>query len=170
MDEVQVTETIAADPTSVYDLVADVTRMGQWSPETTSCRWLDGADGPQVGARFRGSNRRGLRRWSTTCTVTAAEPGRHFAFSVTFGQVPISEWAYRIAPTKDGCKVTETWVERRPAWMRISSIPLMGIVDRGGHNRAGMRATLAALKEAAEAPGRSDREPQPRRSSSNVTR
>ncbi|MGH8938925.1 MAG: SRPBCC family protein [Actinomycetes bacterium] len=167
MDDVRVTETIAADSTAVYDLIGDVTRMGEVSPETTSCRWLDGADGPRVGARFRGSNKYGLRRWSTTCTVTAAEPGRRFAFSVTFGGVAISDWAYGIARTKDGCRVTETWVDRRPAWMRISSVPLMGIVDRGGHNRAGMRSTLAALKAAAEAP---DRGRQPRPSGSNVTR
>jgi hypothetical protein len=35
--------------------------------------------------------------------------------------------------------------------MRVSSVPLMGIIDRGAHNRAGMQATLAAVKAAAEA-------------------
>jgi hypothetical protein len=35
--------------------------------------------------------------------------------------------------------------------MRISSVPLMGIADRGAHNRAGMQVTQAAVKAAAEA-------------------
>ncbi|MEY2406750.1 MAG: Polyketide cyclase / dehydrase and lipid transport, partial [Acidimicrobiaceae bacterium] len=34
---------IDADPEVVYGLVADVTRMGEWSPETVSAAWLDGA-------------------------------------------------------------------------------------------------------------------------------
>jgi hypothetical protein len=151
MADVEVTETMAADPATVYGLVSDVTRMGRWSPETTSCRWLDGADGPQVGARFRGTNRHRLLRWSTTCTVTAAEPGRRFAFDVDFGGVPISTWAYDLVPTRTGCEVTESWSDRRPQWMRVGSVPVMGIADRAGHNRRGMQATLAALRTAAEA-------------------
>jgi hypothetical protein len=120
-----------------------------------SCRWLDGADGPVVGARFRGTNRHRLLRWSTTCTVTAAEPGRRFAFDVDFGGVPISTWAYDLVPTRTGCEVTESWSDRRPHWMRVGSVPVMGIADRAGHNRRGMQATLAALRAAAEAtPGR----------------
>jgi uncharacterized protein YndB with AHSA1/START domain len=153
MSEVRVTAAIAADPGTVYDLVSDVTRMSDWSPETTSCRWL-GAAGPAVGARFRGSNQHGGRRWSTTCTVTAADKGQRFAFSVGWGPFPISEWSYSIEPALEGCTVTESWVDKRPVWMRISSPAVMGIIDRGAHNRAGMQATLAALKAAAEATDR----------------
>ncbi len=57
---------VAAPPETVYDLVADLTRMGEWSPETTEVRWLDGATQAKVGARFRGTNRNGFRRWSTS--------------------------------------------------------------------------------------------------------
>jgi hypothetical protein len=150
MSEVRVSAEVGADPGVVYRLVADVTRMGEWSPETTSCRWLSGS-GPQVGARFRGSNQHGFRRWSTTCTVTAAEDGRRFAFSVQWGPLHISEWAYSIEANGPGCTVTETWVDKRPAWVRVAAMPAMGVVDRAAHNRAGMVATLAALKSAAEA-------------------
>jgi hypothetical protein len=152
MSDVAVTVGMAADPTAVYRLVSDVTRMGEWSPETTSCRWLS-APGPMVGARFRGTNRRGVRRWSTTCTVTAAEPGRRFAFSVTWGPLAISEWSYAIHPTEQGCSVTESWVDKRPTWMRTVYPVVMGVTDRGVLNRAGMQATLAALKKAAETTG-----------------
>jgi ribosome-associated toxin RatA of RatAB toxin-antitoxin module len=149
MSDVQVTADFGADAGTVYRLVSDVTRMGEWSPETRSCRWLNGT-APQVGARFRGTNQYGFRRWSTTCTVTAAEDGRRFAFSVSWGPFSISEWSYAIDPTAEGCTVIETWVDKRPAWLRVALMPAMGVVDRAAHNRAGMVATLAALKSAAE--------------------
>ena len=71
---------IAASPQRIYDLVTDVAGMGRLSPECTGGRWLDGATGPAVGARFKGSNKRGFVRWSTTNTVVAAEPGVVFSF------------------------------------------------------------------------------------------
>jgi hypothetical protein len=151
MNEVRVSRDVGADAGAVWRMVADVTRMGEWSPETTSCRWLDGETGPRVGARFRGTNRYQFRRWSTTCTVTAAQEGRRFAFSVEWGPFRISDWSYAIEPAGDGCTVTETWADRRPTWMRVGSIPVMGVVDRAAHNRAGMVATLAAVKTTAEA-------------------
>jgi hypothetical protein len=150
MAEEIVEETIAAPPAALYALVSDVTRMGEWSPETTSCRWLGGATGPEVGARFTGANRDGWRRWSTTCTVVAAEPGSRFAFDVSFGPFPVSQWAYDFVAQGDGCVVRETWTDRRQGWMVKLSPVAMGVRDRGEHNREGMRATLSALRRAAE--------------------
>jgi len=128
MSDVEVTEHVRADPTAVYAMVSDVTRMGSWSPETTSCRWLDDA----------------------TCTVTHAEPGRQFAFDVDYAGVPISRWSYDFAATAAGCSVTESWTDRRPTLMRLASVPVMGIADRAKHNRGGMETTLAALRAVAE--------------------
>ena len=145
------TQQVRAQPSVVYDLVSDVTRMGSWSPETTSCRWLGDATGPALGARFHGTNRHGpLLRWTTTCTVTAAEPGRRFAFDVSFAGVPIARWAYDLEPTATGCTVTEGWDDLRKRLLRLASVPLMGIADRAAHNRRGMQATLTALAAAAE--------------------
>lgn len=53
---------IEAPPDKVFQLVSDVTRMGEWSPECRRCRWLDGVSSPVVGTRFRGQNRRGWVR------------------------------------------------------------------------------------------------------------
>lgn len=150
MNDVQASTVVNADAHLVWQMVSDVTRMGEWSPETTSCRWLDGASGPQVGARFRGTNQHGFRRWSTTCTVTAAQPGKQFAFDVHFGPVPISRWSYEFSNDDVGCAVTEGWRDLRPLWMRVGAVPAMGIVDRPAHNRRGIESTLAALKAAAE--------------------
>ena len=56
---------IEAAPLAVYELVSDVSRMGEWSPECYQCEWLDGATTAEVGARFRGHNRLGKVRWRT---------------------------------------------------------------------------------------------------------
>ena len=53
---VSVTRDIAADSGAIYDLIADITRMGEWSPENTACTWKDGFDSPVVGAEWIGEN------------------------------------------------------------------------------------------------------------------
>ena len=151
MSDAEATTTIEADPGKVYDLVSDLPRMGEWSPENTGGRWVGGATAARVGARFRGTNRRGVLRWATTCEVTDATPGTRFAFDVTYGPVRISRWEYTFEPDGGGCRVTESWTERRPSWMKLGSVPVMAVADRAKHNRRTMEQTLAALKVAAEA-------------------
>lgn len=152
--DVECSASIAVSPERVYDLVADVTRMGEWSPENTGGRWLGDAIGPDTGVRFRGSNRKGLRRWTTTCTVTAAHRGQRFAFDVKLGPLPISTWEYVFRPEGDGTTVTEAWTDRRATWLRVAAVPVMGVPSRPRYNRRGMEATLAALKAAAESTAR----------------
>ena len=53
-----VTVSMAAAPEEVWDLVSDVTRIGEFSPETFEAEWVDGADGPALGAHFRGHVKR----------------------------------------------------------------------------------------------------------------
>src|SRR5688572_6937023 len=72
---------ISAPPRVVWDLLTDVTRMGEWSPETRRAEWLGGATGPAVGVRFRGHNRRGLfQRWSTRPRIKVCDVEREFTF------------------------------------------------------------------------------------------
>ena len=70
--QVQVSTEIARDPETLYDMVSELSDMGKGSPEAVGGRWVGGATGPAVGARFRGHNRSGRRRWSTTVEVTDA--------------------------------------------------------------------------------------------------
>ena len=149
MSDVEVSETVKADPARVYELVSDLSRMGEWSPENNGGKWLGGATGPAVGARFRGVNRAGLAIWATTVTVTAADPGKRFGFDVDFMGVPISAWEYEFTGDDGSCTVTERWRDRRPGWMRTTSI-LTGVVNRPNHNRDGMQKTLQRLKATAE--------------------
>ena len=37
---VEVQQFIAADAEALYDMVSDVSRMGEWSPETVRCVWV----------------------------------------------------------------------------------------------------------------------------------
>lgn len=147
--EVKVDERIAAPADALYALVSDITRTGEWSPENVGGRWLGAAAGPAVGARFRGSNRRGFRRWSTTCTVVAAEPGRRFAFDVAYAGIPVARWSYEFAPDGDETIVSESWTDRRPSIFALAMRPIMGIPDMRAHNEKNMRATLTKLREVA---------------------
>lgn len=149
-DPVSVTTHINASPAVVYDLVSDLPRMGELSPENTGGKWLGSATGPAVGARFKGTNRNGARRWSTTCTVTEATPGKTFAFDVKAGPFAVARWTYRITPSGAGCDVTETFDDHRSGWMHTVGALASGVKDRTTHNTAGMEATLERLKAAAE--------------------
>jgi len=144
-----VMETIAAPAAVVYDLLSDLPRMGEWSPESTGGRWLAGG-GPVTGGRFVGRNQTRRHRWSTLTTVTAATPGQLFAFRVTAPVVPISDWEYRIESTADGCRVEETWIDLRPSPIRLVSTVRTGVADRVTFNRQSMKQTLAGLKATAE--------------------
>ncbi len=50
---------ILSPPISVFQLVSDITRMGEWSLECRCCEWVDEDADASVGARFRGYNQRG---------------------------------------------------------------------------------------------------------------
>lgn len=149
--------TVRAEPERVWAMVADVTRMGQWSPETERAEWLDGATGPAVGARFKGYNRRGRAKWSTICEVVEAQPGRAFSFAVGGAAKPETVWRYRFEPTGEGVEVTESFelVKRLGFMSRLVTRLTTGVRDRKADLEDGVRATLAALKRAAEASERS---------------
>lgn len=145
-----VTVHMAAPPERIWDLVSDVTRIGRYSPETFEAEWLDGATGPAVGARFRGHvkrNGRGPTYW-TTCTVSACEPGREFAFGVGSSGKPINVWRYRLEPSGDGTDVTESFHLANILPVRMYWAVLGWA--RGRTNRNGMRATLEAIKREVE--------------------
>jgi uncharacterized protein YndB with AHSA1/START domain len=149
-DPVAVTVSIDAPADKVWSMIADVTRMGEWSPECTGSVWIDGATSPAVGARFKGTNANGSKSWETTATVVGCEEGSLFAFRIAAVGCKVAEWRYEIEPSATGCTVTETWIDERNALVKLLGKPISGVSDRAAHNRAGMEATLAALKASAE--------------------
>ena len=149
-EDVRVTEEIDAPTDRVWEMVADVTRMGQWSPENVGATWLRGATGPAPGARFRGRNRNGKRTWKTTGTIVEAQPGRLFSFRVTTMGLKSSEWRYQFDPTPSGCRVTESWIDQRGGVVRTAGRLATGVEHDATYTRAGMEQTLRRLKSVAE--------------------
>jgi hypothetical protein len=144
---------IKRSPEELYDLIADVTRMGEWSPMCTACWWADG-DGPRVGATFTGKNEHGDRTWETRSEVVAADRGREFAWVVA--EPPTrARWGYSFAPVDGGTEVTETWElpsEGQALFeKRFGGDAAQEIAQRRDWAKDGIRATLEAIKGAAEA-------------------
>ena len=145
-----VTVHIAAPAGDIWDLVSDVTKIGRYSPETFEAEWLEGATGPAVGAKFRGHvkrNGKGPTYW-TTCTVTASEPGREFAFGVGPSDKPLNVWRYQLEPSGDGTDVTESFDLAKTRLLRLYWAVLGWA--RGKTNRNGMRTTLERVKAEVE--------------------
>lgn len=141
--------TIAASPQRVWDLVTDLPRMGDYSPEAVGGAWVRGT-GPALGAVFRGRNARGLRRWSTRSRVVRWVPMREFAFEVSAAGVVAAEWAYEIAPEGTGCRLTETWTDRRSAVLVLLGKLVTGVPDRAGFTAQSILQTLERVKQRAE--------------------
>lgn len=147
---VRVERLIVAAPEAAWELIADITRMGDWSPETTSAEWAAGSTGPAVGARFKGTNQMGSKTWRSDCIVTACEPGRRFTFDVKAGPFKVAGWAYQFAPADSGCLVTELWEDHRGTLMTRISPLITGTKDRAKRNHETMTVTLQRLAAALE--------------------
>ncbi|GAA1196034.1 SRPBCC family protein [Prauserella alba] len=141
---------IDASPEQVYALVSDPGVLAELAGEYEGFRWLDGATGARPGARFRGRNRNGFRRWSTTATVTDAAEGEKFAFDVGAGPLKVARWQYDLEPDGDGCRVVESTWDRRPGWARVVTGVALGTMDRAGINKRNIDKTLAGVKRRAE--------------------
>lgn len=160
--------TVEATPDTVWNLVSDITRAGEWSPEATGGRWRGDATGPAVGARFLGGNRHGAMRWSTHCRVTEAEPptgdtgaepptggtgaqapGR-FTFVVTESQ---TAWGWILTPSGGGATHVVAWRESvgtPPLPIRL--VQRSGILGRNREAlmRDGLQRSLERVKEIVE--------------------
>jgi hypothetical protein len=134
----------------VYDMIADVTRMGEWSPECRGCEWDEGA-GPFVGAGFSGKNVDPTHEWQTHSQIVAAERGQEIAWVVDITSV---RWTYTFTPAEGGTRVTESWEFPPAAFAKLHE--LFGdqadarIVSRTEMAHKGIPVTLAALKKSAE--------------------
>jgi uncharacterized protein YndB with AHSA1/START domain len=144
---------VAAPPALVWELIADVTLMRHWSPETRACHWVGRVRRPEVGARFVGRNRWKFIQWHRTSEVVAAEPGREFAFRTIPGVMPnkqdSTEWRYLLEPADNGTRLEESYeIVRMPREFMWKLIPRLfpHHLDMRPH----MQATLERIKAAAE--------------------
>jgi Polyketide cyclase / dehydrase and lipid transport len=145
---------LAAPPESLWAVVSDVTRTPELSPEVAACRWLDGATGPAVGARFEATNTIHGRRWRNRPVVTEVEPGRVFAFERTEPFAGTVAWRWTFDPVGEGTRATVGYEVTRPitriGWFVIERL------YRGGNRRVelgrGMEASLRRLGELVAGP------------------
>lgn len=140
---------IAAEPATVYALITDLPTLATLAEEATEMVWHRG-DRVAPGAVFKGRNQQGSKKWTTTCTVTDAEPGRAFAFDVKSFAIPVAHWRYDITATDGGCTVTERTWDKRPGWFRTPAGIATGVRDRDTANAKHIKLTLQRLKERAE--------------------
>lgn len=148
--DIEVSRTIAAPPEAVFVALTDITRMGEWSPETYRAEWNDDATEAAVGASFTGYNRNGDKEWQTEATVVELVPNERFFFDCSARGMVFSKWGYTIEPSGDGCVVTELVQDLRPdEWLEMSA-QVSGVSDRKSHNHAGIETTLERLAAALE--------------------
>ena len=142
---------MAAPPEKVWALVSDVTRIGEFSPETFEARWTRGSTGPEVGASFKGHVKRngvGPTYWSP-CQVTKCVPNEVFEFAVGTDDVTVNNWGYRLRGRErrhQGHRV----LPARAARCRCGSTGCVLGRLRGRTNERGMRTTLERMKAVVE--------------------
>lgn len=164
---VHATVDAACSRAEAWSLVADVTRIGEFSPECTGARWLGPDPGPRVGARFEGTNRRmdGTEEllWVRPCTVVVADPGRCFGFVVgdRYDGAPASHWQYDFASLEPAtCRIQLTFRHLPGGLSGLRNLAdadpehAEGIVNaRIRDLAAGMRTTLIKMATVLEASG-----------------
>ncbi|MEV6057998.1 SRPBCC family protein [Streptomyces sp. NPDC052107] len=117
---VEVRTWIDAPPDRVWALVSDIALMPAMSEELQSVEWLDGADGPTVGARFVGhSKHEAFGEWSTTSHVIECEPERVLAWAVQDPATPSAIWRFRLRPETGGTELSQ-WMQLGPGRSGLS--------------------------------------------------
>ncbi|MCA1835489.1 MAG: SRPBCC family protein [Actinobacteria bacterium] len=153
----EVCRCLAAPPGKVWALVSDITRFGDWGGECVHAEWIDGADGPGVGARFRGHQVGQGREWTSVSVVVEAQPGVSFAWAVGDPQFPSATWRYQLASDGLGGTILRYRAVMGPGPSGLSDAIAKAperedssIADRLNEHARNMTATLEAIKQAAE--------------------
>ena len=143
--------TVNVPAETLYAIVSDVTRTGEWSPVCTSCWWDDDSNAGQVGGWFTGRNELPERTWETRSQVVVADPGREFAWAVGGKYV---RWGFTMSRAGAGTVLTESW-EFLPEGLamfgeKYGADADAQIADRTRQALDGIPKTLAAIKQIAE--------------------
>ena len=108
----EVTRVIAATPSQLWPYVSDIDLPARFSSEFRGAEWLDGATGPALGARFRGTNEHpAAGRWQVECTIVEFEPERAIGWKVAGPDGAAAQWRFTLEPVEGGTRVTQ--------WCRI---------------------------------------------------
>ena len=151
---------IAAPPDRVWSLVCDIDLPGRFSDEFQGAAWVDGSDGPHLGARFVGHNGHpAIGEWESVSVIVACEPGRSFGWDVQ-GQGGVSaSWRFELAPSGAGTTLRQ-WARMGPAPSGLS-LAIQARPDKEERIVArrleewqrNMEATVTGIKALAEGAG-----------------
>lgn len=119
--ESSVAVTVDADIDAVWQVVRDVTRVGEWSHECVGAEWLRGSSSVIPGARFRGRNRAGVFRWGRVCEIVSAEPHELVWRTVPTAFYPdSSEWRIALEAVGTGTRISQSFqVLRAPKVLSV---------------------------------------------------
>jgi len=156
---VEVETWVAAPPERVWPLVSDVEAMPSMSRELQDVEWLDGAAATSEGGRLRGYSRHdAIGEWHTDSTITACDEPSVFAWDVGDPGEPAARWRFTLEPADGGTRVRQ-WMQMGPGRSGLSAAierwpdkEQKIVFGRMREFEANMTATLAAVKERAEAP------------------
>lgn len=139
---------INAPVAKVWELVSDVSRMPQWSPQ---CRVMKALGPVRPGTRTLNLNRRGPLFWPTTSVITEVVAERKLAFRVPINH---SVWTYELEPTATGTRLVESRHAENgvtAASTILTKAALGGVDSFEQELLEGMAQSLARIKAAAEA-------------------
>ena len=151
---------IAAPAAVVWALVCDIQLPARFSSEFNGGEWLGGASSPAPGARFTGRNHHpAIGNWETTSTICEFQPEQVLGWAVGDPDQPSALWRFTLVADADGTGTRLTqWMQIGPGPSGISAaIEAMPdkesriLQRRLGEHSANMAATLAGIKEVAEA-------------------
>ena len=110
---------VPAAPEAVWRVVADVTRVGEWSHECCSAQWVGAADSARPGARFRGRNSASVWRWSRLCEVVHVDPPRLLVWRTvpTLFFPDSTEWQIEVSGSGTGSVIRQSFRVLRAPWL-----------------------------------------------------
>jgi uncharacterized membrane protein len=125
----QVEVVVDAPIEAVWQVLSDVTRVGEWSHECRSAEWLGGARAAAPGVRFRGRSKNGQVRWSRVNEFTRVEAPREIAWRTRPSLLlpDSTEWRFELEPAGNGTRIVQAFqVLRLPPfsdWLYSRTIP-----------------------------------------------
>lgn len=149
---------ILASPAQVWALASDITVPPRFSGELQSTEWLDGADGPRVGARFSGRNHNEhMGEWTTTSEVAEADEPHAFAWHVLLPDGRrVATWRFDLRPEDGGTVLRQSMAlgpDPGPMDELAAERPERGrriLEKRLAMLEEGMRATVEGIRGLAE--------------------
>lgn len=138
---------IDASSEQAYAVLSDVTRVAEWSHECRNAEWIEGAIGPQLGARFRGRSWAARFAWTRVCTITELVPGRRFAYLTGGGLGDSTRWTFDLAAEGSRTRVRQSF--EAVTFPRALELFVFAFIPAHRDRRDALRADLVRLGEVA---------------------